>query len=107
MARFGGVSYPIAGIGSVRIKKYDSNLLIGLAVLSGLVGLGVILSNGFSIAAIVFLGIAMLCGLAAKGKASKPMLRTASGDQQAYESRKLAELDAIKTAIEKAVMLRG
>jgi hypothetical protein len=105
LARFGKTSYPIASIGSVRVDSPDRRgAIVGciVAAVIALVALGQ--ASGW----------AVLAGLVAVGLLArvftlphKLMLRTASGDQQAYESTKLDDVEAVKAAIEKAVTLRG
>jgi len=107
LARFGGITYPINGIGSVYVQKPDRAGLIVFGLI--LIALGLWLANDVNsrIAGFVCAGIGVLIVLAAMGKPHKLMLRTASGDQQAYESTRKRELHEIKAAIEQAVVLRG
>src|SRR6187200_1648867 len=105
LARFGKTSYPIASIGSVRVDRPDrTGLIVGciVAVVIGLIALAQ--ASGWGVLALI-VGAALL--VRAFAIPHKLMLRTASGDQQAFESTKLDDVEAVKAAIEKAVTLRG
>ena len=106
LAQFGGVTYPINGIGSVRIDapKRENWYLSGAAlILVGLFGLGGDGSWGL----LCILGGAAAIAVGYKFLPEKLMLRTASGDVQAYESVNIDEVKDIKEAIERAVVMRG
>jgi Family of unknown function (DUF6232) len=107
LARFGGVTYPVNGIGSVYVAKPKRIGLIIFGLIMGAVGLALLRDDKVQGGGIVFIGIGVVLIIVAITKAHRLMLRTASGDQQAYESRSAKELLQIKAAIERAVMLRG
>ncbi|BCW88012.1 hypothetical protein sos41_11500 [Alphaproteobacteria bacterium SO-S41] len=103
LARFGSTSYPIAGIGSVFIskEKNTAGIILGVAImLFGAVSLKNLWGFG-----LLVLGIALAIW-ASRDHTSRLMLRTASGDQQAFEGT-VAQVAEIKAAIEQAVQLRG
>ena len=98
-------SYPINGIGSVDVRPPDRSK----GVITGLVfiGFGIWWINSINNAGWVSI---VLGGLVLLGSLSLPnhlVLRTASGDQQALDSRDKAYLSKIKAAIEQAVVMRG
>ena len=111
LARFGNVTYPINGIGSVRVDPPNRRGWIIAGVLLGLLGFISILGarpgeglNPISLLMIVA-GVAFLIG--AFNRPHSLMLRTASGDVQAYSSTNRREIEHIKEAIERAVTSRG
>ncbi|MGI9408336.1 MAG: DUF6232 family protein [Hyphomicrobiaceae bacterium] len=108
LARFGGISYPINGIGSVFVQK--PNRIIYYAIGGALLVAGVfnVITSGGSdkagaIPVIVGLGL-LVIGFT---RTFNLVLRTASGDQQALKSRNAGKVINEKKAIEKAVALRG
>lgn len=108
LARFGGVSYPTVGIGSVRIAAPRRGTLVFFGVVSLIVALSSITSNNPNGGVIfLFLFIGLICLAAAFSKPHTLVLRTASGDVQAHKSKDVEELETIKQAIERAVSLRG
>jgi len=106
MAVFGNTSYPIANVGAVSIEQSQSPLfrlgfvLLGGGAISWMFGSGI---NGTVIAAI---GAVLIWYFSDKGKA-KLMLRTSSGNQQAFESSDSGQVKQIKSAIEQAIAMRG
>lgn len=111
LARFGNATYPINGIGSVRVDPPRRQGLIAGAVIIG--GLGLLSISGdkstestSALGVIMFL-VAIACLIRAFNIPYRLMLRTASGDQQAFVSKKREELEKMKQAIEKAVVQRG
>ncbi len=105
LARFGRTSYPIASIGSVRIdspRRIAQYVIGALLIILGFFGLSQ--DSGWPWF-VMILGAFLI--VRAFGLPHKLMLRTASGDQQAYNSRKLGDVEAVKAAIEKAVTSRG
>ena len=106
MARFGNVSYPIASIGAVSISK-EKSMLVRLGVIVGIVGVALLFGSNREVAlpwlvagiALIVLGIALV--------KTTLMLRTASGNQQAYGSRDKEFVQQLKAAIETAVARRG
>lgn len=105
LARFGGISYPINGIGSVLIKRPSLfHYLMQSIFAGGLIWVGTTLT-GWQSATCIGFGILLLLGLLALP--TRLVLRTASGDQMAYEHNDPKQVMAVKEAIEKAVTLRG
>jgi hypothetical protein len=107
LARFGGVTYPVNGIGSVYVMKPKRVGLFVVGIIAVIIGLALLPSKDSSVAGLVISVFGALMLLAAWRKPHKLMLRTASGDQQAYESTSKNDLFQIKAAIERAVVLRG
>jgi len=107
LAQFANVTYPINSIGSVRVDPPKRKGLLGGAALLGLLGIiNAAPGEGGSIAAILITG-AVVCAIAAFTRPYRLMLKTASGDQQAFVSTKVDLLQEMKQAIEKAVVQRG
>lgn len=106
LARFGGVSYPINAIGSVFIEG-PSFFRHAVPVILGACVIGFAYQNlsGWPKSAVMAVGVIWMA--ATLFAPSRLMLRTASGDQQAYESQDRKMIGEIKAAIEKAVTLRG
>ena len=106
MARFGNVSYPVASIGAVSISK-EKSMLARLGIVVGLIGLisffgaNKELALGWLVAgiALVVIGNVLI--------KTTLMLRTASGNQQAYSSSDKEFVQQLKAAIETAVAKRG
>jgi hypothetical protein len=105
LAQFGNVTYPVNGIGSVRVDPPNRQNLLGGAFLLGLFGL--MLIGGDLQAAVFMLFGAVICLIVAFQRPYRLMIRTASGDQQAFVSTKRQVLEEMKQAIEKAVVHRG
>jgi hypothetical protein len=110
LARFKGVTYPINGIGSVRVEKPNrtSGIVIGLILC--IIGIIVFAEGKPGELNWVAIAVAVVGALIVMGAINRPyrlMLRTASGDQQAYETTNKGELLKIKEGIERAVVLRG
>ena len=106
MAKFGNVTYPIAGIGSVFVAAPSRVGLYVAAAVAVLIGFWIGADAGAG-AAIVGLIVGGVLALIAYNLKYRLMLRTASGDQQALESRTEQLVVDVKTAIERAVVLRG
>lgn len=101
LVRIGGVSYPVNGIGSVRIAPSGAAKFFVLAAIAALVG-----AANPEIRAFAFFGaiVLVLVGFSAKAKL---VIRTASGDQTALTARRKTALSPIMEAIERAVSIRG
>ena len=107
MARFGDTSYPIGGIGSIRIEQKANETMAGWGVLLVLIGIALLAWSGSLAAAAFTLVLGIVLIVAAFKQPHTLMLRTASGDFQAYEARDVEQLNKIKSALERAVQLRG
>ena len=107
MARFGNTTYPIANIGAVSLEKHP-NKNKGFAVFATLAGAFWALSSKGSIIAIVLFifGIALWI-YANRNFGLKLMLRTSSGNEQAFESEDRKLVEELKNAIESAIRSRG
>jgi Family of unknown function (DUF6232)/GYF domain 2 len=105
LAQFGNVTYPVNGIGSVRVDPPNRQTLIVGGVLIGLLGFAG-LGGKSELAGILIIG-AVICLIAAFRRPYRLMIKTASGDQQAFVSTKRQVLEEMKQAIEKAVVHRG
>jgi len=105
LARFGGVTYPINGIGSVLIVPPNRTGAIVLAVMAAAIFVVSLNNNnsGLGIGAVV---VGLVAAALAFRMPFKLVLRTASGDQQATVGD-IATLSAIKAGIERAVIARG
>lgn len=107
LARFGGITYSISNINSVFIANGGSPaiLLWVVAVIVGLIGL-----NSFSnfLTAIVLLLVAGGIGYAAYKSKRKQvlMLKTSSGDQQAFTTTDADLAGRMKVALEQAISKR-
>ncbi|WP_276120362.1 DUF6232 family protein [Pararhizobium qamdonense] len=106
LARFGTTSYPIANIGSVSVKKLGAG---GQAPIGGLIAL-----FGIYLALLqhkTALGVGMIVVGVVMYYLAKPkyaiLLRTSSGDQQAFESKNESLVSEIKNALETAIVTRG
>lgn len=98
LVRIGGVSYPVNGIGSVRIEPSKAIIFVILAFLFAMSspdarGIGVV--------------IACVLALFALTARAKLILRTASGDQTALTAMRKKALTPVMEAIERAVSIRG
>ena len=106
MARFGNTTYPVASIGAVSVED-DRSSLIGLGVITMIGGvIALIAGNRGGAIAVIVIG----AGLFLAGKRSsglKLMLRTSSGNQQAFASTDKKFVQELKQAIETAVAQRG
>ena len=102
LARFGGTSYPIAGVGSVFVtSSYSTGGLI-VGILMAFIGVATGKPAGF-----VFAVIGALLAVASVMRTTNSlMLRTSSGDQLAFTGT-LEQVSEIKAAIERAVQMRG
>jgi len=110
LARFDNVTYPINGIGSVRVDPPRRWLALSFAVALGFFGYLVFLGDAKGEAtslAIILFACALLCLVWAFGKPYRLILGTASGDQRVFFSFKQQVLDEMKQAIEQAVIHRG
>ncbi|WP_135449518.1 DUF6232 family protein [Tabrizicola caldifontis] len=106
IAKFGDTSYPIANIGAVSIELATHPLVIGGWVLCA-VALFQMFSGSFWFGLLLIaVGAALIWHFADKGKA-KLMLRTSSGNQQAFESPDRALVQKLKSSIEEAIASRG
>lgn len=106
IARFGETSYPIAHIGSVSTKKIGAGLQApfgGILFLAGLVAL-ITKTSAIGGIGLIVLGGAMY--YLAKPKTAL-VLRTSSGDQQAFKDANAELVAKIKQAIESAIVSRG
>ena len=108
LARVGGVSYPINGIGSVLVAAPQRAGLIVFTCVCVLLGLSSAVdwnvTKNFSIGCLVF---AAVLALVAYQRPFRLQIRTASGDQNVLESTDRNKLEKIKSAIEQAVVNRG
>jgi hypothetical protein len=106
LAQFGSVTYPIDGIGSVRVEdpKRGGKIVAGifLCLFGGIVLIGGKPGDSIDPISLGLLIIGWTVLVVAFGMPYRLIIRTASGDVQAYESSKQAELDGIKQAIERA-----
>jgi Family of unknown function (DUF6232) len=106
IAKFGDTSYPIANIGAVSIEE-PPHPLTGIGVALVVIGIGLMIFSSFINGLLVgALGAAMAWHFSDKGSA-KLMLRTSSGNQQAFESKDRALVRKLKTSIEEAIAARG
>lgn len=106
LAKFGTASYPIASIGSVRVDA--SNPFLGCSVLlliGGCLAAGA--AGGFPAFIITGVILGLLVYLASKMNTYKLMLRTGSGDSQAFQTGDAKLVNELKSAIETAVVRRG
>src|SRR4051812_10237039 len=91
LTQFGSTTFPIANIGSMRIepaKKQIAPIVVGVALI--VVGIaGAISKPGSELAGLVLCGLGALVIWRSGGGTHKLMIRTGSGDQQAYESKEL------------------
>jgi hypothetical protein len=102
MAKFGNITYPIAGIGSVSVTAPDR---IGGYVLSVAIAIGGwTIGGGWALAGVI---AAVVVAVVTSCLTYKLMLHTASGDKQALESLIPKLVTEVKEAIERAVVLRG
>ena len=107
VARFGNTTYPIANIGAVSIEK-QSHSLIRLAIFCTIGGLVWMLAkNSVSPGIFAAIGGAVLWVFCAINYGAKLMLRTSSGNEQAFESSDRALVAELKSAIETAIHSRG
>ena len=107
MAKFGMTSYPIANIGSVSVEGVERMAKqIALGALMLLIGIFTIFTITIGVGIfLVFLGVIII--VAGVLSPAKLILRTSSGDQQAFASRNKALVWEIKSAIEAAIASRG
>jgi hypothetical protein len=106
IARFGETSYPIANIGAVSVKDDPSHWVgvSGLLVIAGIIGF----FGGSPLWGIVLLSGAIVAGIIASTRGRlKVMLRTSSGNEQAFTSTNKELVRQVKAAIESAVASRG
>lgn len=106
LARFGSVSFPINGIGSVVLEAPTWGRFIGLLV-SGLLFILIGCAHQHETAVTVFAFIGLVSIVRAFLWRTKLVLRTTSGDQQAYQNRSRIAVEEVKAAIERAVTMRG
>lgn len=108
LARIGNVSYPVNGIGSVKVDR-DTKIgmfLLGILLLFG--GIMAVMAGGDSVAGgVIAIIISVVCWVAYFRRPYWLVLRTASGDQKALSSTNAATAQRIKEAIEQAVQQRG
>lgn len=108
LARVGGKSFPVNGIGSVFVAVPRRGSLYMYSFGAAFTAIIAFVSDNSSgvipgVAAV----ISVVCLLAALAKPHTLVIRTASGDQQALQSKDAAFLASIQRAIEEAVALRG
>lgn len=101
LVRIGGTSYPVNGIGSVRIEPSNAGVIAVLALASAGAGLAY---PDFRLVAFIF---AAIFGLRLLNARAKLIIHTASGDQTALTAWQEKALRPIMEAIERAVSLRG
>ncbi|MGO4173735.1 DUF6232 family protein [Bosea sp. TAF32] len=101
LVRIGGVSYPVNGIGSVRIEPSKAMIFIVLALLAFVFAMSSPDARGVGV------GIACVLALFALTARAKLILRTASGDQTALTAMRKRSLTPVMEAIERAVSIRG
>ena len=101
LVRIGKTSYPVNGIGSVRVEQNQAGVVIFLAIASLLVGL---IYSEFCIIAYMF---AVVFALRLINSRAKLVIHTTSGDQTALTAWSAKSLHPIMDAIERAVALRG
>lgn len=115
LARFGAISYAIANINSVRIHSQDKGrtILIVLAVLVGLFAIGTwgddaqSLSSRLMAIVLCALVVAGLVWMARKTTGTHTvLLRTSSGEAQAFTTHDIALAKRIQEALENAVIAR-
>ena len=110
LARFDNVTYPISGIGSVRVDRPRRWLAISCAVVLSFFGYLIILGDTKGEATslvIVLFAVALIFLIWAFGKPYRLVLGTASGDQHAFISVRQQVLEEMKQAIEQAFVRRG
>ena len=106
-ARFGNTTYPIANIGAVSIERQEHRLH-RLAILVTIGGVIWAIGGESKIAAVlVAIAGAGLWFYCKRNYGAKLMLRTSSGNQQAFESPDRKLVAELKAAIELAVHSRG
>jgi len=102
VARFGDTSYPIRNIGAVSLED-DSSALFILGVFVLLVGFIMALASSDSSAGTIVIGV-LLAGIGSWLSGEKLILRTSSGNEQAFKSRDKKQVRRIKAAIEEAIV---
>jgi Family of unknown function (DUF6232) len=106
MARFGNATYPIANIGAVTIE-HDASSLGGWTVVIALGGFIAFMAGSIGWG-VGLLGVAFASGLMArKNDGLKLMLRTSSGNEQAFASTDKTLVAGVKAAVEQAIVQRG
>ena len=100
LVKVGKTSYPINGIGSVYVYKPNSIVLYVIAGVCIVIAYNARETNPDNVPVLVIISASFL-------RQSSLKIRTSSGDQQLLKSRNLKLLESIKSAIEKAVALRG
>ncbi len=106
MAKFGDTSYPIANIGAVSIEESE-HWLGGLGVIMVVAGLAMMFFGNFGGGTAVSVLGAVLVWYAIDKGTAKLMLRTSSGNQQAFESKDKTMVKKVKSSIEEAIAARG
>lgn len=102
VARFGSTSYPIRNIGAVSVED-DPSRLFGLGVLVLVVG-AVMAWNSSNGGIGMLLGGLLLCAVGFWLSGEKLILRTSSGNEQAFSSRNKEQVRRVKAAIEEALV---
>ena len=105
LVKVGKTSYPINGIGSVYVYKPNSIVLYVIAGVCIVIAYNAREANPDNVPVLVI--ISVVCIVASFLRQSSLKIRTSSGDQQLLKSRNSKLLESIKSAIEKAVALRG
>jgi len=105
LVKVGKTSYPINGIGSVYVYKPNFIVFYIIAGVCIVIAYDVREENPDFVP--VFVAISFICIVASFFRKSSLKIRTSSGDQQLLKSRNSKLLESIKSAIEKAVALRG
>ena len=106
MAKFGDTSYPIANIGSVTLEE-DPSSLLGVAVLLIVGAIIAFFTDAYGGMMWCIIGAVVLGFIGVKLSGKKLMLRTSSGNEQAFASANESLVIEIKNAIEEAVSKRG
>lgn len=101
LVKIGGVSYPVNGIGSVRIEPRNSIVAFTLAICSAIIWVSF---REFALISFIFFVVFLGYGLQARAKL---IIRTASGDQTALTAWSSDALAPVMSAIEQAVSRRG
>lgn len=105
LAKFQSTSYPIANIGSVSIREIGPGIRAPLGVLIALSGFIVAVAGKGAIlgAGIILAGVVLY--IKARPKFAI-ILRTSSGDQQAFESTNKSLVVEVMAALEAAITAR-
>jgi hypothetical protein len=108
LVRIGATSYPVNSIGSVLVVEPNRLPLYILPGICATIGVVALPGRGDApIGGVFFIIIAALVAWRGYARKSKLIFRTANGDQSALEDRDPKKLQEVKTAIERAVAMRG